>query len=100
MTDYLPVRKLIWDTWNVEHIAKHGMVPREVEEVFGGEPMVVESYKGRLQMIGPNAAGQMLSVIIGPDRTQAAGTYYVFSARRAKRKERRSFVQDKEGSAP
>ena len=39
-----------------------------------------------------------ISVVIGPDRKQAAGTYYVFSARRAKRKERKRYFQDREGN--
>jgi hypothetical protein len=26
------VRRLIWDTWNIAHIARHDVIPEEVEE--------------------------------------------------------------------
>ncbi|MBA2518939.1 MAG: hypothetical protein H0V24_04690 [Chloroflexia bacterium] len=98
MVDYLPVRRLVWDAWNLDHITKHGVTRDEVAEVFTADPIAVETYKGCLQMFGPTAANDTLSVVIGPDRKQAAGTYYVFSARRAKRKERKRYFQDREGN--
>jgi uncharacterized DUF497 family protein len=97
MAEFLPVRKLIWDAWNLEHIAKHNVSQRAVEEVLAGEPMAIATYKGRLQMIGPDASDRILSVVIGPDREQAAGTFYCFSARPASRKERLHYRNVAEG---
>ena len=30
------IRRLVWDTWNIVHIARHDVVPDEVEEVCHG----------------------------------------------------------------
>lgn len=38
----LVVRRLVWDPWNVAHIACHEVTPEEVEEVCHGEPVVQE----------------------------------------------------------
>jgi len=34
------IDELIWDDWNVEHIAGHDVEPEEVEEVCFGRPLV------------------------------------------------------------
>ena len=92
MTNRPPIVRLIWDDWNRDHIAKHAVLPGEAEEVIAGKPMVHETYKQRLQFVGPTLAGRMLSIVVGlvPDRP---GVYYVFSARPASRKERNAYVQ-------
>ena len=90
-----PVR-LYWDDWNVEHIGKHRVLATEVEEVASGSPVFFDSYKNRLLMIGPTAAGRMLTVVIGEVPHQP-GDYYVFSARSCTRRELRSFDQMRGG---
>ena len=93
------IARLHWDDWNRDHIAKHAVLPEEAEEVVAGLPTVNETYKQRLQLVGPTVAGRMLSIVVGavPDRP---GTYYVFSARPASRKERGMYEQTKGGSFP
>ena len=86
------IDRLYWDDWNREHIAKHGVVPEEAEEVVAGVPNVRETYKQRLQLIGPTLAGRMLTVIAGAVPNQP-GVYYTFSARPASRKERKLYEQ-------
>ncbi|MBA2278214.1 MAG: BrnT family toxin [Chloroflexia bacterium] len=81
------VARLSWDAWNREHIAKHEVVPEEAEEVVAGTPFFRETYKQRLQLIGPTATGRMLSIVVGADPDQPS-EFYVFSARPASRKER------------
>lgn len=99
MADYLPIRLLIWDEWNLEHITKHSVLRSEIEElIYGeGELVIIETYKGRLQLLGQASSGSVLSVIVGPDRLRDAGTFYVFSARRASRKERQSYAEVQKG---
>ena len=89
--------RLRWDDWNREHIAKHGVLPEEVEEVIAGLPTVRETYKQRLQLVGPTLAGRMLSIVVDavPGRPSI---YYVFSARPASRKERGMYERTKGGS--
>jgi uncharacterized protein len=88
------IDRLLWDEWNRDHIAKHAVLPEEAEEVIAGLPRVNETYKQRLQLVGPTLAGRMLSIVVGavPDRP---GVYYVFSARPASRKERGMYEQTK-----
>ena len=82
---------LDWDTWNREHITKHGVTQGEVEETIGGEAIFRASYKNRLAVTGPTLDGRMLTVIIG-ESPHKAHLYYVFSARSASRQERREYM--------
>ena len=89
------VRRLIWDTWNVTHIARHNVTPDEVEQVCHGSPMAYEGYEGyegRIMLIGPTATGRMLGVVLAPE---AAGVYYSVTARPASRKECRKYQEDR-----
>jgi uncharacterized DUF497 family protein len=87
---------LIWDSWNVAHIARHEVIPIEVEEVCQGEPKVEEGYKARLQLVGPTKAERVLAVILEP---LEPGLYYPITARDASRKERERYRAWKGGVA-
>jgi uncharacterized DUF497 family protein len=89
----LSVRHLIWDTWNVAHIARHRVTPEEVEEVCHGQPITSQTYKGRLLVVGPTRRRRLLTVILAP--TVDAGVYYPVTARPADRKERRRYEQQR-----
>lgn len=78
------VRKLIWDTWNISHIARHDVVPEEVEQVCHIDPVVQKGKKGRLLVFGPTAKQRMLVVIL--DSEQEKGVYYPVTAYRASKK--------------
>jgi uncharacterized DUF497 family protein len=80
------IRRLIWDSWNVAHIARHEVTSDEVEEVCHGEYIVRQTYDERLLLIGPALNGRMLVVILGP--TKKRGVYYPVTARSASKKER------------
>lgn len=87
------VRRLIWDTWNIAHIARHDVIPEEVEEVCHGQPITSQTYKGRLRVVGPTRSRRMLTVILAP--TEQPGVYYPVTARPADRKERRHDEQQR-----
>jgi uncharacterized DUF497 family protein len=87
------VRCLIWDTWNIAHIARHDVIPDEVEEVCHGQPMTSQTYNGRLRVVGPTRSRRMLTVILAP--TEGPGVYYPVTARPADRKERRHYEQQR-----
>ena len=89
----LHIRLLIWDTWNVPHIARHQVVPEEVEEVCHGKPTTGETYNGGLRVVGPTLGGRILTVILAPQEEQ--GVYYVVTARPADRRERRNYEQQR-----
>ncbi len=79
------IEQIVWDEWNVAHIARHQVTPGEVEEVVWGEPLAGETYAGRLRLIGLTREGRMLTVILAP---KGAGMYYTVTARVASKKER------------
>jgi len=83
------VDHLIWDDWNVAHIAQHHVTPEAVEEVCQALPLASTSYGGRLRLIGVSKAGRMLTVILAPG--QRPGSYYPVTARPASKRERKRF---------
>lgn len=87
------VRRLIWDTWNSVHIARHDVIPDEVEEVCHGNPITSQTYQGRLRVIGPTSHQRMLTVILAP--MDERGVYYPVTARPADRKERRQYREQR-----
>ncbi len=89
------VVRLIWDPWNVTHIARHEVTPDEVEEVCHGDPMTSETYGGRLRVVGQTLAGRVLTLILAPRDDD--GVYYTVTARSASRKERRLYREKGEG---
>jgi uncharacterized protein len=91
------VRRLVWDDWNITHIARHDVLPDDVEEVCHNDPMVSETYNDRLRVIGLTGGGDILTVILAP---QSDGVYYVITARPASRKERQLYRTQKGGETP
>ena len=91
------LRRLIWDPGNVHHIARHEVLPAEVEEVCGGNVIAEQGYADRLRLVGPTLAGRMLAVVLAPE--PQGGDYYVITARPASRKERRMYQERKQEEA-
>jgi len=53
-----------WDDGNIEHIARHGVSPDEVEDVaFDDEPWIRKGKKGTRYMLGYSVAGRYLFVV-------------------------------------
>ena len=89
------VAKLIWDDWNVLHIAEHDVVPDEVEQVCHRQPVVRQGKTGRLLVIGPTQTGKILVAVLAPEE----GTYYVVTAKPANRSERQLCQNEKGGES-
>lgn len=89
----LVIRRLIWDSWNVAHIARHQVKPEEVEEVCHGDPIAQEGRGGRSLVIGPTRSGKILTVVIDPE---GQDLYYPVTARRASRREQAIYQHEKE----
>lgn len=81
----LHILQLIWDDWNVEHIALHEVTPKEVEEVLNGQPFWSKTYGDRYRVIGQTTQERFLTIILAPKDTN---TFYPVTARPASRKER------------
>lgn len=80
----IAVKELIWDDWNKAHIAKHNLLPNEVEEVCHGTCKAVESYRGRLEIVGKTKKGRKLVIILSPEdrelKKYGSGIYYPITA--------------------
>lgn len=88
------IRNLIWPWDRVEHVAKHAVRPREVDEVCFGKPLV---FRGKSEganpvyyVLGQTTAGRYLFCVViqFPD---ARG--YPVTARPMSDRERRRFIQ-------
>ena len=81
---------LAWDVWNVNDIARHGVVPVEADEVCANAVRILQSYADRIVVIGPTNAGRKLAVVLEPLDPDTK-TNYVVTTRPASRRERRLY---------
>ena len=88
------IDKLVWDEWNIQHIAKHNVIPKEVEEALHKKFIVKESYRSRLSLVGKTEAGRIITIIVHEDQKNI---YYVVTARDADELETKDY--EKETSA-
>lgn len=84
----LLITQLIWNEWNIAHIARHEVIPQEVEEVCNHQPMTSATYDGRLRVVGEINTNRIITVILAPVE---AGRYYVVTAHTASHKERQLY---------
>jgi len=60
----MEIREFEWDDNNIEHIARHGVFPDEVEDVaFDDAPWIRKGRKGTRYMLGYTVAGRYLFVV-------------------------------------
>jgi uncharacterized DUF497 family protein len=83
-------KDLVWDDWNIAHIAKHSVKPNDVEEVLKGSYIAKGTYKRRILVIGKSGS-RMLSIVLNKEPRG----YYVVTARDASRRERRVYRDEK-----
>lgn len=81
------IRKLIWDEWNIDHIAKHTVEPEEVEEVCKSKNLFERGRDRTYQMTGQTETGRYLTIILVP-RTNG---FYPVTARDASDTEKKRF---------
>ena len=83
------VENIIWDSWNREHIGKHGVQPAEVEEA--GKQIIYHkrTYGGRYLLIG-RSGFRLLGLVL---KRIEPKTYYLVTARDASKKERRDVYE-------
>ena len=82
------IKNLIWDDWNIEHIAKHNVTPDEIGEVCKGKHFSKIGKQGTYSIIGQTQAGRYLTIILSP---KGAGNFYTVTARDSDIRERRKF---------
>jgi hypothetical protein len=87
------IKKLVWDEWNTAHIARHDVIPAEVEQACHNNPLVQEGKKGRVAVTGKTGAGRMITTILDPEPEH--GVYYPVTAYTTSRKYRRIYEKEK-----
>ena len=86
------IERLIWPKDRIEHVARHGVTPLEVEEICFGHPLVLRGKATGLNpvyyVLGQTRAGRYLFcvVICFPD-----GNGYPVTARAMTAKEKRRY---------
>lgn len=91
------IHEFVWPQERIDHIARHGVMPEEVEDVCFGEPLVEraksEGENPVYYMLGQTRAGRYLFcvVIAFPD-----GKGYPVTARPMTQKEKRRYRQWKQ----
>ena len=88
-------REFNWDAANTRHIARHGVTPEEVEQVFANDAMIVgtqdDSQEERWLCFGRTKAGRFLTVIY----TERKGRVRVVTAYRMSRAQQRMYLTER-----
>ena len=80
------INTLIWDDWNIEHIARHNVTPEEVENALADENAVyLKAKQGRVMVLG-RAGKRLLATVLNQQETPEE--FYVITARDMSKKER------------
>lgn len=89
----IKIKKLVWDSWNTDHIKKHNVTVEEVELAVKNIISHKRGKKGKYLVFG-RAGKRLISVAIGREKT---GVYYPVTARDSAKKERK-IIYEKEKS--
>jgi uncharacterized DUF497 family protein len=75
------VRRLIWESWNEAHMARHGVVRDEVEFICHHNPLVIRGQQQkRVVVIGYTEEKRLLEVVL---QNRGEGRYYPITAHEA-----------------
>jgi uncharacterized DUF497 family protein len=81
------IRRIAWDQASIDHIARHGVDPSEVEDAVFGRSHQDRARDGRYRIVGQTRGGRYLAVYVEPE--SEPGLFYVLTARDATPQERR-----------
>ena len=84
------IEEFEWDTWNTEHIARHAVNSREVEEACYRRPLIKKSKDELYIVYGQTYAGRYLFIVID---YKSQNTVYVVTARDMTQAEQRFFAK-------
>lgn len=88
------ITQLLWDEWNIDHIARHNVVPAEVRTALSDPDAVFIKAKQVRVMILGRADTRLLATVL--NEQEASGVYYVITARDMSKKERTFYRVRKE----
>lgn len=82
------IKNLIWDEWNIEHIARHNVKPEEVEQTCKGKHLIRRGRRDTYTVTGQTKDGRYLTIILAP---RGKGSFYPVTARDSDNEERKLF---------
>lgn len=77
-----------WDQQNIDHVARHGVEPGEVEAACRGAALVLRGREARYLAYGQTAAGRYLLIVF---RVLDQGRIRIITARDMTERERRMY---------
>lgn len=86
------LEQLVWDDFNHEHIKKHHVAIKEIEQALKHLLVHRKGHNKKIVLIG-RAGKRLIAMVLGHEK---GNTYYAVSVRDADRKERK-LVYEKEG---
>jgi uncharacterized protein len=90
----ITITQLIWDDWNIDHIARHDIVPEEVElSLNDPDAIFLQAKQGRVMILG-RAKKRLIAAVLNAQEIR--GLYYVITARDMSKKERAFYRSRKE----
>ena len=89
----LVIKRLIWDKWNISHIAHHDVIPQEVQEVCNRKPVERKGHKNRIFLIGQTEKNRMLTVIL--NQTEQENVYKPVTAYDASKRSIKDYQEEK-----
>ena len=87
------VKELEWDELNIDHIARHNVIPEEVYEVCNSQPVERKGHKDRIFLIGSTQKGRIMTVILNP--TEKQGIYRPITAYGASKRSIQTYLEEK-----
>ena len=85
----MKITKLLWTRDNIGHIAKHNIIPEEVEDLcFRDEPRIKKGRMKTYNILGQTLSGRYLFEVIALRRK---GVAYVVTARDMDNKEKKLY---------
>lgn len=85
----IKIKKLIWDEYNIEHIKKHNVTIKEVEEAIENFIAHKQAVQGRYIAMG-RVGPRLISIVV---KRIEPGSYYPISARDSSKKERQAIYE-------
>ncbi len=91
------VVELLWDDWNMDHIARHDVTPRDVEQALADKHVVrFKAKHGRIMALG-RAGRRLIATVL--NEQDEKGVFYVITARDMAKKERAFYRAQRGGSS-
>lgn len=81
------IRRLVWDEWNIDHIARHNVEPEEIEEVCKSKNLFNRWKNKTYRVIGQTEDGRYITIFLAPRTRQS---YYPVTARDSTEKEKKA----------